>query len=530
MTKISGTFCHISTSQNNIFSFSFSDCGNFTDRIKIPIAAEFVIVKCKNNTNSGNFYKNSYFLIQEKEVVKKRFASYPPTPGQRIPSIMILGLDSVGRLNLQRTMPKVVKFLKNNQFYDFKGYNKVGDNTYPNVLAAFAGLSFEASTGMNCTPKIVGGLDNCPLIWKDFQRRGYVTAYTEDYGPYSTFNYLKKGFQQKPVDYYGRPGTIMLEDNIASLYDMLLGYCAGARYIPEYIYSQAVDFADFYKGKPYFGLFWTNSLTHNKVADMLLMENILLDSLQQAKSRGILNDSIVIVMSDHGHRFPPSVKLASGWYDVRLPIMYISLPEWFRREYPYAATSLGNNQNRLTSPYDFYLTLKDILRKSGRVFKGTDNAYSCPRCQSLFKPVPLNRTCAQAGISDVWCTCQSFSPITKSGLAISVAHFLVSEINNLVELRLKKFNLPLNSCLPLSLKKINRAAEDGYNTSLINLDTQPGDANYEALVRYEEYRGEWSFKVEGVITRNTMYKNHAFCVKDLQLKKFCECSRPHKEE
>lgn len=447
------------------------------------------------------------------------------------PSVLIFGMDSVGRLNMQRSMPKVLQFMRDNKFYDLKGYNKMGDNTFPNIMAALAGLSEVDVPKNHCDARKLKGLENCQIIWKDFEKYGYATAYSEDYTAFSTFNYLKKGFHKQAVDYYGRTGILLLEDKVQSLSDLFAGRCAGQRYLVEYIYTQGLDFAEFYKGHPYFGIFWANSLTHEDVRDLLLMDDQLLSALHQSKSRGILNNSIVIIMSDHGARFPPSIDLSSGWYDVRLPAMFISLPTWFKDKHPDAAKGLEINQNRLTSPYDLYSTLKDILRLSGRVPSSqNDVAHSCPTCQSLFQPVPVNRTCDQAGIPSQFCTCQTFKPVRDAKLAEKAAEFAVAHINQVVQEKLVKLKLSGSLCLQLSLKKVLRASMSSTKTLLLKIETHPGHANYEVGVQYHTKGKETVFQIDGMITRQNLYGLHAFCVQDLELKNFCECSEKHVED
>lgn len=54
-----------------------------------------------------------------------------------------------------------------------------------------------------------------------------------------------------------------------------------------------------------------------------------------------------------------------GWYEERLPFIYIWLPDWFRNENPDAYQALKLNENRLTSPFDLYETFRDILLTAG---------------------------------------------------------------------------------------------------------------------------------------------------------------------
>lgn len=53
--------------------------------------------------------------------------------------------------------------------------------------------------------------------------------------------------------------------------------------------------------------------------------------------------------------------------EERLPFAYISFPEWFERRYPEAVENVHLNARRLTSPYDLYETLKDLLHPLKRL-------------------------------------------------------------------------------------------------------------------------------------------------------------------
>ena len=46
--------------------------------------------------------------------------------------------------------------------------------------------------------------DDWPLIWKAFKAANCATFYSEDNPDYNCYNYLAKGFHQKPVDHFMR--------------------------------------------------------------------------------------------------------------------------------------------------------------------------------------------------------------------------------------------------------------------------------------------------------------------------------------
>ena len=56
--------------------------------------------------------------------------------------------------------------------------------------------------------------DDVPLIWKQFARLGYLTALIEDMPGYSLFNYGRNGFKVPPTDYYLRPVSMLVDDDL----------------------------------------------------------------------------------------------------------------------------------------------------------------------------------------------------------------------------------------------------------------------------------------------------------------------------
>lgn len=84
-------------------------------------------------------------------------------PNRKI-SVLMIVIDSVSRLNFYRTMPHTKNWVKNHGFYEFTGYNKVADNTFPNAMAVLAGLTLNEAKQI-CQPEKIDGLNNCPFIW-----------------------------------------------------------------------------------------------------------------------------------------------------------------------------------------------------------------------------------------------------------------------------------------------------------------------------------------------------------------------------
>lgn len=495
-------------------------------------------MECRNGDRKEATYKNVHFVVQRKPEVIERLSNvnYASTD-KRAPSVLMVGIDSISRLNLIRAMPKTAQLLYDNGWFEMKGYNKMGDNTYPNLMAVLTGYNLTWAYNV-CKPTTMGSLNKCPFVWQDFARAGYATGYAEDETAINTFNYNKEGFAAAPVDYYGRPG-MMVAEKLPRVGLHGLSVCVGFQYAADYIYQYGLDFAEQYKDDQYFGLFWTNSFSHNELSDPTCMDGRVKYYLEELERRLILKNSIVIFFSDHGIRFGPIRKLVTGWLEERLPFLFIWLPPWFRDEHPEIVRALKINRNRLTNPYDLHLTLKHIIRLSERVPNNNsttnatttpskDTALGCLNCQSMFEVVPLNRSCEDIGIEPHWCTCAPYRPISKkSDIAQRTIKYVVSYMNEDVKQLVNDTLGPKkrSPCATLHFRKIIFVGETtdnaSYNDILISFEVSPGGGEFESTVRYRHATKK--FQMTGSISRLNSYNKDSGCVTDDNLRKYCKC-------
>lgn len=395
-------------------------------------------------------------------------------------------------------------------------------------------VGYNLSNAMKyCNPYVSGGLDKCDFVWKLYKKHGYVTSYGEDAVKINTFNYLKKGFQQPPVDYYLRPYLSAAEKLLDGNVVLGLPHCVGFETESEHVYNYALEFARRYRNDSFFGFFWTNTHSHGDISQTSSMDNYLKDYLQRLRAQGTLEHSVVVFFSDHGLRFGPTRSTWSGHLEERLPFLFIWLPPFLRAEHPEFAEALLQNRNRLTTPYDLHMTLKHILSLSGRSgsLETLDGAKDCPQCQSLLQPVPLNRSCEDVSIEDHWCTCWSYKPINKNSKTVRhlgerVVHYLNDYVTSFRNGSLAHL------CQPLTLQGITaaykaRLAEDDPSQIQIywlTFSTAPNQALYEATVRYNKNStSEDNVQVTGSVSRLNSYSGEADCMNDFAIKKYCYC-------
>jgi hypothetical protein len=177
---------------------------------------EFIQVVCENGnqtqiyndfhsffptpTNTNNNNNN----IDVKESQKKKY------------NVMILGIDSVSRLNFHRMFNSTAKVVfEELGAIEMHGFNKVGDNTYPNLIPMLTGLSAEELNGACLSSNASIYFDNCHFIWDDFKLKEYGNLFAEDSAMLSLFNYFKNGFEKQPTDFYFRTILHQMEKEIA---------------------------------------------------------------------------------------------------------------------------------------------------------------------------------------------------------------------------------------------------------------------------------------------------------------------------
>ncbi|KAH8397397.1 hypothetical protein KR222_002500, partial [Zaprionus bogoriensis] len=526
--------CHKAVERVSDAKVKYSACEKFKSRAQIANTTDSIIVEC--HTQKGRIYINGHAMIPERSEVRQRLTQWARRDaGRRVPSVLMIGIDSISRLNLIRAMPKTAQYLYDNDWFELAGYNKIDDNTFPNVMAVMAGYNLDSAM-KQCNPYHADGLDKCKLIWKLYQKYGYVTAYGEDAVKINTFNYLKKGFQQPPVDYYLRPYLAASEKLLEGNVVLGLPHCVGYATESEHVYNYALEFARRFRNESFFGFFWTNTHSHSDISQTSSMDDYLRDYVQRLVAQGTLEHSIVVLFSDHGLRFGPTRSTWSGHYEERLPFLFIWLPKFVRDAHPEFVDALRQNRNRLTTPYDLHVTLKHILALSGRTgsLESLGGAQDCPQCQSLLTPVAPGRRCQDVAIVDHWCTCWAYDRVYKNTKQMRhLGRRVVQYLNHYVS-SFRNGSLA-HLCEPLSLQSVNAAYRAHRNEAdsshreiyFINFVTAPNKALYEATVTYDKsLPDERNVQVTGSVSRLNSYSGEADCMNDFAIKKYCYC-RPN---
>lgn len=202
------------------------------------------------------------------------------------------------------------------------------------------------------------------------------------------------GFRKQPVDHYLRTFYLAAE----SQYKMHQPFCLGS--IPRHaiMFQWTKDFLEAYQDQLKFSFVFHSEYSHEANNKLQWADSDLKDFLSYMNETGHLNNSLLVLMSDHGARFQNIRVTEQGKYEERMPFLAIRVPPWFAHRYPKVVHNLRANAHKITTPFDLHATFMDIIQFSGDRANFSHNQ----RGISLFSSISAERSCADAGIEPHW--------------------------------------------------------------------------------------------------------------------------------
>ncbi|XP_059144629.1 uncharacterized protein LOC131931792 isoform X2 [Physella acuta] len=478
--------------------------------------------------------------VSVNQTIKDRLKlTKPPANGLGL-SVALLGFDSMSRMSWLRRMPKTREYLVNTlKAIELEGYNILGDGTPAALLPILTGKHEhelpEARRGkFNAQP-----VDVFPWLWNDFRGQGYVTSWADADVDIAPFNYRMLGFKHQPTDYFMRPFYLATK----RLYSTFDKFCHGS--VPKHMVwlNWIRDIFYMYKDDPKFMVHFYTPLSHDDNNMITIADDDLKNFLENLETGGYLNNTLLLVMSDHGSRFADVRRTLSGKLEERLPYVSLRFPPWFKKKYPSLVKNVKTNVNRLTTPFDLHETFKDILRFDGAGLGDVMN-----RGISLFKEIPKSRTCHHADVAPHWCACLAWKevnhddPDAKRALAAAV-----DAINNFTE--------PYRSdCAKLSVGDVTTVTKLLVSDDVLRFNQTTGDRGLEPIMSdnsvkneraiyqltffTEPGHGEFELTLEHLLHMDTMsvnpkaisrinkYGNDPACIldKNRDIRQFCYCN------
>ncbi|XP_050397259.2 uncharacterized protein LOC126815590 [Patella vulgata] len=296
--------------------------------------------------------------------------------------------------------------------------------------------------------------------------------------------------------------------------------------------------------RPAFAFSFPVRLTHeDSLKYAYTADDYYFEILEKALNSGVFKNTVLVFFGDHGFRFGNFLKTFIGKLEERMPMMYVAVPKWFHKKYPQIVNSLSHNTRRLTSNFDIYETLKDILYFSGKPTGNIDAKKQ--RGISLFEKIPADRTCENAGILPHWCVCKlEEDELTKNTkFRDRSAQFFVDDVyhrlaNHKMCSRLeldeiKVFKIfkstsrnPDNASNSVNHTTVtNSALSIGSNKHIIKISVvlNPRSGEFDTTLVYDA----WSQKFDSyeAISRLNKYGHTADCVKGEKIQMLCYCKK-----
>lgn len=103
---------------------------SFSGQTSLTPTIDNILVRCR--TNKRQVYINGYPLMPARKEIRQRLELWKKYDSERKqkerpPSVLMLGIDSISRVNLVRAMPKTAKYLFDNEWFEMSGFNKVSE-------------------------------------------------------------------------------------------------------------------------------------------------------------------------------------------------------------------------------------------------------------------------------------------------------------------------------------------------------------------------------------------------------------------
>ncbi|WAR21924.1 hypothetical protein MAR_015898 [Mya arenaria] len=485
---------------------------------------DFISVKCYRNGTKKMLFHHIFTNIAP-ESVHRETPVEDESPHHM--SVILFCIDSASRSSAIRRLPKTMEILKDLKAYDFKGHVKVGENTLPNMIPLLTGLNVSELPAVKT-------FDSVSFLWNNYSSNGYATFYAEDKPEYDTFNYRFRGFKNPPTDHYMRPFQLKLREIQKKAYPHINEFCYNGKSRHSTQINYLKQFLSRYKKKRRFAVSMISVLCHDNEHNLQHGDTDLSEFVLWVKGEEHLKNTALLIFGDHGQRISNIRRTSVGYLEDRMPLLQILMPDDFKKRFSRAHTSLLTNTQRLTTHFDLYRTLTDILEQkimtpSSSLNKGKTRGIS------LFKDIPSTRTCEDALIPVKYCVCGSTAQESATtSLARTLAKTGVKRLNKFVSteescailalhnitsvrkyiMALDDTNMPKNTLSPI----VGSSASGRY---IVQFLTTPGFGMFEAT--FSVYSDD-SVHVNGNIDRINVYGNQSACIREKTLlQKYCYC-------
>ena len=391
---------------------------------------------------------------------------FPVQPGASVQStkynVIILVIDALSQMNFKRSFPRTWKVMRTLNGIMFESHNRVGANSYPNIMALLSG-----ETGgvwpqdmPNRTDMYYIDQERQPLLSYVFRDNGYITMQMEDVQNMGDFN--RKGvvgFKQPPADIYYRGAFwAIVKANFALLRNRLIGSsdcfaCLQEKMQHKFQLPAIHDFIETYKDVPNFAFIHLAEYLHNDLNMAKYYDQDMANMIKSLHNSSALKNTFFMLMGDHGFQRsdPPFIFTKQGKTEIDMPAFYLVPPEDFSIKHPTKYKNLIENSKVLTTFFDINQMMRDILslsvdKPTRHIFKGFEG-----HGKSLFEKLS-NRTCKEAEVPEEFCSCTDgvFSLDTDTDSLVKLSKALLKDVNSYLK--------DIKYCVELTVLKLDNAS------------------------------------------------------------------------
>ena len=331
------------------------------------------------------------YPVNVKKQIKKQVKKQTNTVGPNVIVLQVDGLSHRQYKSLFAETQKVLKEMSNGvRSFSFENHWVNGYNSLPNM------------NRMYCDDKSC----DSDHILKHFKQAGYTTSWVNEY----TYGRMGHPFDDAGSQFVDHlfAGNYYNGHWASDLTDMVDGFAWD-----EYCWMKSLRYLDlFARGQNAGDTFGSHAaVVVPNVAHS--SERIRAKQLDGALAKlllawhkdGIMDNTIFSIVSDHGiHGSPINIFLA-GEFEHRNPAFEIFIPKSFLQRHPYIEANLDHNTGAMTTHFDFYKTFSSLA--SSDKWKAASNTLGIlqKKYNILLHKIPIDRSCQQAGIPNIWCNC-----------------------------------------------------------------------------------------------------------------------------
>ncbi|GFS01714.1 hypothetical protein ElyMa_002845400 [Elysia marginata] len=262
---------------------------SFTYYINITDEHEFLDVRCFDRRKKDKVVSKAFYsLVPKKTHLKtlfeaannKRLREFNPKETLKI---IAVGLDGLPRHQMLRGMSKTYKHLTEElKSFDFTLHGQTGSRTFPNMLSLLSAYTHdEVHKWWN--KKVPE--DVFDLIWKDFEKSGYRTLYTEDSPKGGGFYWGMGGFLNPQTTYYNRPLELAMAMEPGFLWKKRL--CMGRHSISEYHLDYLTRFLDTFSSDPVACMTLISDVTHSDITSAKIIDDHIVNFYKRGSVVGV---------------------------------------------------------------------------------------------------------------------------------------------------------------------------------------------------------------------------------------------------